>query len=159
MPDLLVKLYELPELEPLRRSLAEQGFTLRRGIPPERHIVLDWIQKHFNNHWADEAAVAFANKPSTIVLVVDENTKGVAGFACYEATYKAFFGPIGVHPDYRGKEIGRALTLAALHGLAELGYAYGIIGGAGPVEFYRKTVEVLEIPGSAPGIYRGMLRS
>jgi hypothetical protein len=44
-------------------------------------------------------------------------------------------------------------------GLYEMGYVYGIIGGVGPVEFYRKTVGAIEIPESAPGIYVNMLRT
>ena len=34
-----------------------------------------------------------------------------------------------------------------------MGYAYGIIGGVGPVEFYERTVGASLIPESAPGIY------
>jgi hypothetical protein len=36
---------------------------------------------------------------------------------------------------------------------------YGIIGGVGPVEFYRKTVGAVKIEGSTPGIYRNILRA
>jgi hypothetical protein len=38
-----------------------------------------------------------------------------------------------------------------------MGYAYAIIGGAGPVDFYQKTVGAIEIEGSVPGIYRDRL--
>jgi hypothetical protein len=41
--------------------------------------------------------------------------------------------------------------------MREAGYAYAIVGGAGPVEFYRKRLDALEIPGSVPGFYRDML--
>jgi hypothetical protein len=34
-----------------------------------------------------------------------------------------------------------------------------VIGDPGPVEFYRKRLDALEIPKSKPGIYAGMLRS
>lgn len=158
MPDMLVKLYELPKFESISTAMEEQDITIRRGIPPEKHLVLRWIGEHFGEGWASEADVAFANKPSTIYLAIDNKTKQLVGFGCFEATYKCYFGPTGVHPDYRGKEIGKALLIACLHGLAHLGYAYAVIGGAGPVEFYRKTVGAIEIPDSVPGIYKGMLR-
>lgn len=158
MPDMLVKLYELPKLDSIMRAMEEKEVTIRLGIPPEKHLVLDWIREHFGEGWASEADVAFANKPSTIYLAVDTKTEQLVGFACFEATYKCFFGPTGVHPDYRGKGIGKALLLASLHGLARLGYGYGVIGGAGPVDFYKKTAGAIEIPDSVPGIYRGMLR-
>ena len=51
-----------------------------------------------------------------------------------------------------------ALLLACLHGLKDLGYGYGIIGSAGPVDFYKKCCGAVVIEDSAPGVYRGMLR-
>jgi len=81
----------------------------------------------------------------------------IIGFACYDVTAKGFFGPTGVTAEARGQGVGRALLLATLHGLAEMGYAYAIIGGAGPVDFYRKAVGAIEIEGSEPGIYRDWL--
>ena len=43
--------------------------------------------------------------------------------------------------------------------MREAGYAYGVIGDPGPVAFYQKRLDALEIPKSKPGIYAGMLRS
>lgn len=45
MPDMLVKLYELPELAPLLMDLREKGITIRRGMPPEKHNVIAWVKK------------------------------------------------------------------------------------------------------------------
>ena len=59
-------------------------------------------------------------------------------------------------PAHRGRGLGTALLLASLWGLADLGYAYGIIGAAGPVEFYHKTVGAIVIPDSEPGTYPGV---
>jgi predicted N-acetyltransferase YhbS len=81
----------------------------------------------------------------------------VIGFAAYECTRRAFFGPTAVAEAHRGAGVGTALLLAALHGLAELGYVYGIIGGVGPAEFYAKAVGATLIPDSAPGIYTDSL--
>ena len=47
-----------------------------------------------------------------------------------ECTRRAFFGPTGVLESERGQGIGKVLLLACLHGLAEMGYAYGIIAEA-----------------------------
>ena len=80
------------------------------------------------------------------------------GFAGYECTRKAFFGPTGVAKDQRGQGIGKALLIAALWGLRELGYVYGIIGAAGPVDFYRDAVGATVIPDSEPGIYTDLLK-
>ncbi len=148
--DLLVKLYALPPLEHL------PGVDIRRGIAPEKHIVVQWALEHFSPHWASEVDVAYGHLPVTCYVATEDET--LLGFACYDATHKAFFGPTGVSEAARGRGIGRALLLAALHGMAQAGYAYGIIGSAGPVDFYKAAVGAIEIPGSNPGIYRGMLR-
>jgi GNAT superfamily N-acetyltransferase len=83
--------------------------------------------------------------------------QALLGFACYDATCKNFFGPTAVLESERGRGFGRALLLAALHAQREQGYAYAIIGGVGPAEFYAKAVGAVPIQGSTPGIYAGML--
>ncbi|HEX8280277.1 MAG TPA: GNAT family N-acetyltransferase, partial [Chthoniobacterales bacterium] len=80
------------------------------------------------------------------------------GFACYDATARGFFGPTGVAEKARRRGAGRALLHAALRDMAAQGYAYAIIGGAAAEEFYRREVGAIEIPDSAPGFYRGMLK-
>ena len=80
------------------------------------------------------------------------------GFAGYECTRKSFFGPTGVAETEQGRGIGKALLITSLWGLRELGYVYGIIGGAGPTDFYEKTVGAIVIPDSTPGIYTDLLK-
>ena len=46
-----------------------------------------------------------------------------------------------------------------LEALRAQGYAYAIIGWAGPVGFFEKTVGAKVIENSEPGIYQGMLKS
>ena len=55
--------------------------------------------------------------------------------------------------------IGKALLLACLWSLREMGYVYAIIGAAGPVRFYQKTVGAIIIPDSEPGIYTDLLKT
>src|SRR5437588_10362562 len=95
-------------------------------------------------------------KPVTVLIATRDQR--VIGFAAYECTRKAFFGPTGVAETERGRGIGKALLIAALWGLRELGYVYGIIGAAGPVEFYQEAVGATVIPESEPGIYIDLLR-
>jgi GNAT superfamily N-acetyltransferase len=156
MPDLLVKLYTLPPVQPLIDSLASDGFTVRRAIAPEKHVIAKWIGEHFGAAWVSETEVSFSNHPVSCWIVTYD--KRCAGFACYDATARGFFGPTGVDETYRGKGLGKALLLACLHDMHNQGYGYGIIGGAGPVEFYAKAVGATVIPDSWPGIYEGMLR-
>jgi len=157
MSDLLVKLYELPEVKPLIAALRAERIDIRRSIAPEKHVVVDWVGEHFSPNWASETDVAYSNHPVSCWIATHEEQ--CVGFACFNATAKAVFGPTGVDETYRGKGIGTALLLVCLHDLFAQGYAYGIIGWAGPVDFYTRTVGAVEIPDSEPGIYRGMLRS
>lgn len=160
MPDMLVKLYELPELAPVLGKLEEQGIVIRRGLPPEKHVAAEWVEGKFQRHWRSELEAAYSRLPVScfIAQTVGDGKTEMVGFACYEATAKGFFGPTGVDPDQRGKGIGTGLLLAALHAMRAEGYAYAVIGGAGPTAFYEKEVGAIPIPDSVPGIYRNMLR-
>src|ERR1043165_439755 len=151
MPDLLVSLLKLPRLLPLLDQAHQNGIVLRRAQPFEITPVRQFIEKNFSVAWADEISVGFANKPVTVYIAT--RASRVVGFAGYECTHKAFFGPTGVAETERRQGVGKALLIAALWGLRELGYVYGIIGGAGPVEFYQATVGATVIPDSEPGIY------
>ncbi|MDX1935147.1 MAG: GNAT family N-acetyltransferase [Capsulimonadales bacterium] len=155
MPDLLVPLYKLPPVQERIDALRSEGIVIRRAYPFDLSRTRRFIIKHFSEGWADEAEAAFARLPITCWIAVHE--KRVVGFACVEATARSFFGPTGVDTAFRGKGIGAALLLASLHGLREMGYAYGIIGAAGPVDFYVKSVGAIPIPDSSPGIYLDLL--
>ncbi|NOK60434.1 MAG: GNAT family N-acetyltransferase [Chloroflexi bacterium AL-W] len=156
MADMLVKLYELPDVTNLIAQQQAAGIDIRRAIAPEKHVVVNWVRETFQQYWANECDVCFANQPVSCFVAVAEARP--IGFACYDATFKNFFGPTGVLESYRGHGIGQVLLLVALHAMAAQGYAYAIIGDVGPTEFYTKAVEAVVIPDSTPGIYRGMLR-
>ncbi len=156
MPDMLVKLYELPNHNKLIDELENQGILIRKVLPPEKHIVVNWVKDNFNQSWASECDVAISNKPVSCYIAV--YNKGVLGFACYDTTCKDFFGPTGVSESARGQGIGKALLLTSLKALQEMGYAYAIIGGAGPTEFYQKICGASIIEDSTPGIYKDMLK-
>lgn len=157
MPDYLVKLYELPPLEPALKKTESHGYVLRRALAPEKSIVVDWVREKFAPNWADECDVSFSNRPVSCFIVVKEQE--LIGFACYDSTSRAFFGPTGVDETHRGAGLGTALLLRSLHAMWHEGYAYAIIGaGGGAEEFYRKTVGATPIEGSTPGLYGGMLK-
>jgi len=154
--DLLVKLYKLPDGSAALQKLRKRKIYVRRALAPEKTIVLDWVRKTFSAAWASECDVAFSRSPITCFIAVSAPT--LLGFACYDATCKNFFGPTGVAPEQRRGGIGKALLLASLSAIAADGYAYAIIGGVGPVEYYKKIVDAMPIRASTPGIYRGMLK-
>ena len=151
MPDMLVNLLKLPSLG----RLNDDGINIRRGQPFEITPVREFVSQNFSLAWADEISVGFANQPVSIVIATRAGR--VIGFAGYECTRKAFFGPTGVVASERGQGIGTALLIASLWGLRELGYVYAVIGSAGPIDFYERTVGAIVISDSEPGIYVDLL--
>jgi GNAT superfamily N-acetyltransferase len=153
--DMLVKLYELKRDPALDGRMVSQGVVIRRVLAPELPALTSWIEPRFGAGWAAEATVATMRQPTTCFIAIKEEQ--LIGFACHEATAKGFFGPTGVDQAARGKGVGHALLLETLLDMHAQGYAYGVIGGAGPMEFYRRSVGAIPIEGSVPGIYSGML--
>ena len=151
MPDMLVNLLKLAPLEPILAELGGAGVIVRRARPHEMTLVRDFVLENFEAGWADEISVGYGHQPVTLLIAIRDGR--VTGFGAYECTRRGFFGPMGVAPAERGRGVGRALLLACLWGLREMGYVYGIIGGAGPTEFYERAAGATVIPDSAPGIY------
>ena len=152
MPDLLVNLLKIAPLE----NTAAEEFLIRRAQPFELTPVRAFVRTNFSQNWADEISVGFARQPISVFIATIE--RELVGFAAYECTRRGFFGPTGVIQAAQGKGIGKALLLASLWALRERGYVYAIIGAAGPVRFYQKTVGAIIIPDSEPGIYTDLLK-
>ena len=155
MIDMLVRLYALPDAAELYRDVADAGVTLRRARAFEKHTLAAFARDHFSAKWVSEIEVAFSRQPVACFIATRDGK--VLGFACFETTQRGFFGPTGVIESARGIGLGKALLFKALDALRELGYAYAIIGGVGPREFYAKNCGAIEIPGSDPGIYADLL--
>ena len=153
---MLVNLQRLPAHDSAPSGLTNAGVVIRRAQPWELTAVREFVTSNFSLAWADEISGGFARQPVSVYVALREGR--LVGFAAYECTHKNFFGPTGVVEAERGRGTGRALLLASLWGLREMGYAYAIIGGVGPAEFYERTVGARLIPDSSPGIYADPLR-
>ena len=46
MPDMLVKLYDLPDEAPALARSHAFGVEIRRAMAPDRQRVLDWVRTH-----------------------------------------------------------------------------------------------------------------
>ncbi|HEY0173317.1 MAG TPA: GNAT family N-acetyltransferase [Pyrinomonadaceae bacterium] len=154
---MLVNLLRLPPVEPALAELRGAGLLVRRARPWESSQVREFVAREFSRAWADEVSVGLVRQPLTVFVALREGR--LVGFAAYECTRKDFFGPTGVVEAERGRGLGRALLLAALRGLRELGYAYAVVGGVGPAEFYERAVGARLIPESSPGVYADPLRA
>lgn len=157
MRDMLVRLIGLPDVSEIEKTLfTKEKINFRRAIAPEKHLVSDWVMEQFGAYWKSEVEVAFSRQPVSCWLAQRGND--ILGFACYESTSRNFFGPTGTLESERGKGIGKTLLVKSLESLREMGYAYAIIGGVGPAEFYQKSVDARIIEGSETSIYEHLIR-
>ncbi len=152
MPDMLVRLYDLPDPKPYLSRAEGAGVAVRRAEPWDRERLRVFAKEHFGDLWAVEADRCFHHTPITGYVAVQDGQ--IAGFAVYDCTRKDYFGPTGVRKDLRGNGLGAALLLRCLESMREAGYAYAIIGGVGPAPFYEKIVNAFVIPGSEIGVYQ-----
>ncbi|MEK0312407.1 GNAT family N-acetyltransferase [Cohnella sp. 56] len=156
MPDMLVKLYELPDDRGELAALESQGIRIVRAMTADKGRLADFAGKHFPENWRSECECAFGRLPSYAFIAV--RNKEIVGFALYDAVVRNFFGPTGVAPDCRGSGIGKALLLETLRAMRDEGYAYAVIGWVEEaIGFYAKTVGATVIPDSFPGAYKNLV--
>jgi len=155
MFDMLVRLYDLPDVGAELEALGQQGISIRRAMAYEKHKVAEWVAANFSPKWVSECEVAFSRSPLACYIATQNSC--IIGFCCYDVTARGFLGPMGTQQDMRAKGLGKCLLVQALGCLWQQGFAYAVIGGVGPAEFYAKCVGATPIEGSSPGIYRDIL--
>jgi GNAT superfamily N-acetyltransferase len=158
MPDVIVPVYALPSSSEMLERLEHRRITIRRAMPPEAPLVLRWVDQHFPTQgWGGETGIAVSRTPPSCLLAVHES-KAIAGYLCFDVTFRGFIGPGGVSPAYRRAGVFTALMLRACQAMHELGYAYAIVGD--PADATLALLEKLggaAVPLSGPGPYAGML--
>lgn len=139
--DMIANLTRLPGEKVL------EGIKIKRAFAGEKMRVLAFVREHFSEGWVYEAENALLQHKCFIATKDNQ----ILGFACYDASAKGYFGPIGVAQEARGLDVGTALLLRTLTCMREEGYGYAIIGWVDDAEhFYRKTVQAEWIPGGEP---------
>jgi GNAT superfamily N-acetyltransferase len=171
MADMLVKLYDLPKLEPVLAEQRSRGVEIRPAHPDEKYTISGWVREHIKPNWAAGCEAALEQRPPTCYIAFEKDPQYIPtdnpydlpaeillGVAAFDVVAKGIFGPIGVRRDRRRSGIGTALLLSSLHRMAAERYAYAVIGWAGPHQWYAKAVGATIIEGSEPGVFRGPLR-
>jgi mycothiol synthase len=139
---------------PFERQLADYdatfadkhpGLTLLRPPLEEEPRVRAWLATTgCSDSWQYQAMHAFhlpSRGPGTRSGLVIAALDGAwVGFAAYDATQPATFGPEWVSDDVRGRGVGKALLFEALRGMRDDGYTWAEIGLVGPLPFYAKSV-------------------
>lgn len=157
MADMLVKLYPLPTAPGLQEALRTKGITIKKALAPDMSKIIAFTEENGHPGWADELRVCFSNQPVSCYIAVKD--KQVIGFGCYEATARGFFGPTLVAESARHQGVGKALLLACLASLRELGYAYAFIGwpAEDAIHFYQEATGGMMIPDEGHGVYSRMI--
>ena len=156
MPDMLVKLYDLPEDAQTARP-RDESVQIRRAMAPDKFRVVEWVKEHSGLSAAGECDVCFA-RPAVSCFIATRGKK-ILGYACYDATAPDFFGPTRVLDEEQGGGIGKALLLRSLAAMRAEGYGYAIIGGSEEATpFYQKECGATPIPGSERGLYARMIK-
>jgi GNAT superfamily N-acetyltransferase len=156
MPDMLVKLYNQKHEHILLESLSSEGVKVCRAHPADRARIAEFA-KTFSDAWENECLASFGNNPPSCFIAAKEGA--LLGFACYDATAKNFFGPIGVDDSARGMGVGRALLNSCLMAMISDGYGYAIIGWVSEenYKFYKTCCDAVLIKDSFPGVYNRLI--
>ena len=160
MPDMLVKIYDMPRID-MEERMKKEGIAIKRAMALDKRKVVEFVDANFGAHspgWSGECERAiFGSPPSCYIAVRGDE---IVGFACYDASAPGFFGPTGVIETEQGKGIGKALLGKCMESMKEKGYAYAIIGYVvDAIGFYERTLNATVIEGSDPekSIYNNLI--
>ncbi len=154
--DMLVRLYELPDIKPQLASLRSEGVVIRLAKASEKRAVVDWVRQNFSAGWAKECENSFTESRINCFIALKQDK--IIGFSTYDATAPGVAGPLGIDQAQRGRGLGKILFIASLHHMKAQGYAYAVIGWVSPKNqvFFQKIVKADIIDRSEPlsGMYK-----
>jgi GNAT superfamily N-acetyltransferase len=123
------------DTEAEEKSLQSKGIEITRPSQDDLQEVLDFVNGDWLL-WENEVRMSFADNPPSIhVARLDGQIKA---FSAHNANNKgtSWFGPMGTHPDVRGKGIGSILLKRCLKDMKAMGHKSAIIPWVGPIAFY-----------------------
>ncbi|MFK7976226.1 MAG: hypothetical protein AB8C02_08815, partial [Halioglobus sp.] len=97
MPDMIVRLYDLPDSATAVAEAAQHGVIVRQADLTDRDAVVAFVAHEFAV-WEKEVVMAFEDSPCTCFVATHQNK--IVGFAAYDVACRNFFGPTGVAPQY-----------------------------------------------------------
>jgi hypothetical protein len=120
--------------------------TIRRAEKNDEEKVLGFTSCNFGEPWVETLKFGFKQKEIPIFLA----WKGadLIGFSSYDVyrNQKGIYGPMGVVKTARKTGAGSMLLHKALQDMKDKGYAYIILGEAGPIEYYEKECGAVVVP-------------
>lgn len=119
---------------------ANASITIDLALPKDEKEVLGFIEREFSNSWAVESSPAFNEETNAFCSVLRYiDTSEVLGFAVVNCTNPNWFGPMGVHSEYRKRGMGQLLVFHSILTARDKGIRQLIFQWInGKEEFYSK---------------------
>jgi len=121
------------------KKLAKENIIIRRAGYEDHDNIMKFIDKHFPL-WRAEVENTFLSLPISLHIALLNGD--IKAFSAHNGNNfgTGWFGPMGTHPDLRGKGIGGILLKRCLQDIKTWGLSKSIIPWVGPVSFYARTV-------------------
>lgn len=117
------------------KMLKSENIEISRPTKKELQEILAFVEDDWVL-WKYEVEMAFRDRPPSIhVAYLDGKIKA---FSAHNGNNKGtgWFGPMGTHPDLRGKGIGGILLKRCLKDMKDMGMKSAVIPWVGPIDFY-----------------------
>ena len=116
-------------------SLKKDEISISRFENTDEKELIEFISKEWKL-WEFELKMAMKNVPAAIFIARKDNK--IKAFSAWDGNNRGtgWFGPMGTHPDLRGKGVGGVLLYSCLDDMRKKGYEQSVIPWVGPVSFY-----------------------
>ena len=116
-------------------KLGSSGILICRPSTEELDQVVDFVRIEWEQ-WENEIRMSFKDDPHSIHVA--KLNGEIKAFSAHNANNKGtgWFGPMGTHPDLRGKGIGGILLKRCLKDMKDQGHQQIIIPWVAPIAFY-----------------------
>ena len=117
------------------KALKILGIEVRRVEAHEKQKVIDFVKDEWAL-WTHEVEMAFKDNPPSIHVAKLHGK--IKAFSAHNGNNKGtgWFGPMGTHPDLRGKGIGSILLKRCLNDMKLMGQKSAIIPWIDHLDFY-----------------------
>ncbi|RUT73095.1 GNAT family N-acetyltransferase [Ancylomarina longa] len=120
--------------EKLESLKADDIEVCRAGVEDKAEL-MDFVAEEWKL-WQFELEMAYKSEP--VAIHIAKRKGKIKAFAAHSANNigMPWFGPMGTHPDLRGKGLGKVLLFRCLNDFKKIGYNTAIIPWVGPIDFY-----------------------
>ncbi len=116
-------------------NLKKENIIITRATQKDKDELIKFVSQEWEL-WIREIETAMSAKPEAVFIArINGKIKAFSGHNGNNVG-TAWFGPMGTHPDLRGKGIGGILLKLCLQDMKEQGFNESIIPWVGPISFY-----------------------